>query len=113
MYLKTAFVVALLAVAGNAAELTIEQGAIVAGKPAAIGVKLAAAAEAPTGIQFDLEFDATALDVSVEAGPVTGQAGKNLQTAVIQPGHQRVLIVGFNRNSIADGVVAILHVSFK
>lgn len=112
MYLQTAIVLAMFAVAGAAAELSIEHGTLAAGKPASLGVRLAAGTAAPTGIQFDLEYDA-ALEISVEAGPVAGAAGKSLQSAVIQGGKQRVLVVGFNKNAISDGVVAVLHVSLK
>lgn len=69
MFLKTAIVLAVLAVAANAAELSMEQGTVAPGKPAALSLKLAAGSDAPTGIQFDLEYDAAALDVSVETGP--------------------------------------------
>jgi hypothetical protein len=113
MNLRTAFVVAMFAVAGNAAELSIEHGTLVAGKPVALSVKLAAGSDLPTGVQFDLEYDAAALDVSVEAGPAATQSGKSVSTSIIQAGKQRVLIIGVNRNSISDGVVAVLHVSFK
>ena len=81
-------------------------------KPVSLNVRLAAGTAAPTGIQFDLEYDA-ALEIGVEAGPAAGAAGKSLQSAVIQGGKQRVLVVGFNKSAISDGVVAVLHVSLK
>ena len=105
MKLRTAIVLAIFAVAANAAELTIGQGVVGAGKPTTLSVQLASGGDALTGVQFDLEYDATALEVSVEAGPVVAQAGKNLQSNVIQPGKRRVLIIGLNRNAIEDGVV--------
>jgi hypothetical protein len=113
MFLRTAIALAVFALAANAAELTMEQGTVATGKPAALNVKLAADTEALTGIQFDLEYDAAALDVSVEAGPAAKQASKGLQSARIQAGKLRVLIIGFNRNTIADGVLAVVHVSYK
>jgi len=102
-----------LAMAANAAELTMEQGTLAPGKAIALDVKLAAGAEAPTGIQFDLEYDAAALDISVEAGPAAKQAAKGLRSASIQLGKLRVLIIGFNRTTISDGVLAVVHVSYK
>jgi hypothetical protein len=107
MFLKTAIALAMLAVAANAAELSMEQGTLAPGKPVALNMTLAAGTDAPTGIQFDLEYDAAALDVSVETGPAAKQASKSLQSARIQAGKLRVLIIGFNRNIISDGVLAL------
>lgn len=113
MFLKTAIALAMLAVAANAAELSMEQGTLAPGKPVALNMTLAAGTDAPTGIQFDLEYDAAALDVSVETGPAAKQASKGLQSARIQAGKLRVLIIGFNMNIISDGVLALVHVSYK
>jgi hypothetical protein len=111
--LRTAIVLAVLAVGVHAAELSLGQGTLSPGKSVALDVKLAAGAEAPTGIQFDLEYDAASLDVTVEAGPAAKQASKNLRSAPIQSGKLRVLIIGFNRTTISDGVLAVVHVSYK
>jgi hypothetical protein len=113
MKLRTAIVLAIFAVAANAAELTIGQGVVGAGKPTTLSVQLVSGGDALAGVQFDLEYDATALEVTVEAGPVVAQAGKNLQSNLIQPGKRRVLVIGLNRNVIEDGVVATLHVTAK
>jgi hypothetical protein len=113
MYIKAALALAVLAVAANAAELSLEQGTLAPGKPAALAMKLAVGGDAPTGVQFDLEYDADALDISVEAGPAAKQASKGLQSSRLKPGKLRVLIIGFNRNTISDGVLAIVHISYK
>jgi hypothetical protein len=113
MILRTAIALALLAVAANAAELSLGNGIVAPGKPAALGVTLSSGKDAPTGFQFDLEFDPAALDISVEPGPGAQQASKSLQSAAIRAGKLRVLIIGFNRNTIPDGVLALVHVSYK
>src|SRR5271165_73715 len=113
MSLKTAIALAVFAVAANAAELTLEQGTVAPGKTVSLGVKVAVGTDAPTGIQFDVEYDAVSLDIAVEAGPAARQASKSLQSAKVQPGKLRVLIIGFNKNVISDGVLAVLKVSFK
>ena len=110
---KAAIALMALALAANAAELTLEQGTVAPGKPVALGMKLAVGTDVPTGVQFDLEYDSTALDLNVEAGPAAQQASKMLRSAQIQAGKLRVLIIGFNRNTISDGVVAVVHVSYK
>ena len=81
MRLKTAIALAALAAAANAAELTVEQGSLAPGKPTTLNVTLAAGKDAPTGIQFDLEYDTALLDVGVEAGPAAKQASKGLRAA--------------------------------
>ncbi len=110
---KTAIVLAVLTMAANAAEISLEQGTVAPGKSVALSVKMAAGADAPTGVQVDLEYGAAALDISVEAGPVAQQASKNLRSAPIQTGKLRVLIIGFNRTTISDGILAVVHVSYK
>jgi hypothetical protein len=104
---------AALAGAASAAELVLEQGAVSPGKPAALNVQLTAGAEAPTGFQFDLEFDPASLEVSAEVGPAAKGASKFLQSRMLQPGKLRVLIIGFNQNPIPDGVLAVVRVSYK
>ena len=103
----------LFTVTASAAALSMDQAVLAPGKPATLNLTLTAGADAPTGIQFDLEYDAASLDVSLESGPAAKEASKTLQSAKLQPGKQRVLIIGFNKTIIADGVLAILHVSYK
>jgi hypothetical protein len=103
----------LLAATSYGAELSIDSGTAKSNEAVALSVHLTSAAEALTGLQFDLEYDASALDVSVEAGPSAEKAGKSLQAARTASSGQRVLIIGFNRNNLSDGVVAVLHVSVK
>jgi hypothetical protein len=113
MMFRMAIILAAFSLAVQGAELTVEQGTVSPEKPATLAVKLAAGAEAPTGFQFDVEFDAAALELSLEAGPAAKQANKGLQFRQLQPGKIRVLIIGFNRTTIADGVLALIHVTEK
>jgi len=113
MLTRVAFALAVVALAANSAELSMEHGVVAPGKPAVLNVTLAIGKDAPTGIQFDLEFDAASLDVGVELGPAGKQASKMMQGNKLQAGKQRVLIIGFNKTMISDGVLAILHVSYK
>jgi hypothetical protein len=114
MNIRTVILLATLAVAGNAAELSIGNGTIkTAGQPVTLNVTLASSGASLSGLQFDLEYDAASLNVTVAAGPALGTASKNLQSAVLQPGRQRILIVGMNQTAIADGAVAVLQVSLK
>ena len=109
--MRAVITLAILAIGANAVELSIEPGALSPGKPLSLALKLATGADAPTGIQFDLEYDAASLDIAIEAGPAAAQAGKNLRAAKTAAGTQRVLIIGFNRNAMTDGVLARLRIT--
>ena len=115
MIRKSAILLALavVALAANAAELSLEQGILSADKTASLKVTFTAGKDAATGLQFDLEYEPAALDITVEGGPASQQASKNVRSAQIRPGKLRVLIIGINRNTIPDGVIAVLHVSCK
>ena len=110
---KITVAMAFLVLAANAAEIVMEQGTVSPGKPATLSVKLASGSDLPTGVQFDLEYDPAALDITVENGPVSQKAAKSLRSAVIQSGRLRVLIIGINRTTISDGVLALVHVAYK
>ena len=103
----------LLSGIARGAELSIDSGIAGPHEPVALNVRLSEATEALTGLQFDLEYDASALDVTVEIGPSAESAVKILQTARTAKSGQRVMIVGFNQNHVSDGVVAVLHVSAR
>lgn len=115
MKLQNLLVLATFAVAGNAAELSIGNAIIsaTANQPATLNVTLASQGASLSGMQFDLIYDASFLNITVIAGPAAEAAGKNVQSAVLEGGHQRVLIVGMNQTTVADGVVAVLQVSLK
>ena len=113
MLYRVAVMLGVWAVAAGAAQVTLDQASLIPGTPANLNMRLTRGADQPTGLQFDLEYDPNALEIKVEAGPAAGDASKNVQSRVLQPGKTRVLIIGFNRNVIADGVVAVLHVSLK
>jgi hypothetical protein len=111
MLYQNVVVLLLLAALGSAAELTISSGTVSAGQRAILTVNLKSAGEALSGVQFDIEFDEAAFDVSLENGPAAEQAGKSLHSASLGAGKRRVLIIGLNQTSLSDGVLAILRAS--
>lgn len=59
------------------------------------------------GLQFDLVFDANALELQeVATGAAAKAASKDVFSSPLSSGRVRVLIAGLNQNTIADGVVA-------
>ncbi len=103
----------ILAATGMAAELHLDSSAVAANQPAALSLRLQSGDSQLTGVQFDVEFDASQFDLKVDLGPAAESAVKVIQTNTLQPGKERVLIFGFNRNKIADGVIAVAHLSLK
>ena len=69
------------------------------------------------GIQFDVEFDPSALQVPATAGIVAGSAakaaGKQVSCSVLAPGQIRVLVIGFNQETMSNGEVAAISFSMK
>ena len=65
------------------------------------------------GLQFDLDYDASVLVVSGTIGSAASDAEKSLSISDPSTGKKRILIVGFNQNTIADGVAAVLSVGIK
>lgn len=62
-----------------------------------------------SGLQFDLNYDPTQFElVSVSAGTVATDAGKEVIFSETTPGQGRILVTGFNNLGMADGQVATI-----
>ena len=63
--------------------------------------------EEVAGAQFDIVFDDTILSLpDVVAGPAASDAVKYVYSSEFEPGMVRVIVMGLNQTTIADGVVA-------
>jgi hypothetical protein len=61
------------------------------------------------GVQFDLNYDATQYTLeAVESGAAASDAGKEVVLSEASPGQGRILVTGFNDNTLFDGHVATL-----
>jgi len=70
--------------------------------------------ESVAGFQFDLRFEPLSMDfVSAETGASAVAGEKSAHANMIRPGRLRVVVAGFNRNSIAEGEVATLVFAIK
>lgn len=107
------FLLLALCASGLAAELRLDSAGVDSAKPTTLSLHLNAPDAELTGVQFDVEYDAAKFDVKLEIGPAAEGAAKVLQSNVLRPGKVRVLIFGFNRNKIGDGIVALAHISVK
>lgn len=65
-----------------------------------------------TALQFDLQYDASNLNVSAAGGAAATAAGKLLSSQDVSPGVKRFLLIGFNQSALPDGAIASLLLSF-
>ena len=82
------------------------------GQLLASSVALAAEGSPISGVQFDLDWD-EGLDLQIATGSAMRNAGKLIYTAPLTGRGIRVVIVGVNQNSIADGELLRLFVVVK
>ena len=80
---------------------------------AVVEVGLSSGGQALSAVQFDITYQAQAMAFSISPGNGLGGAAKSIWTAALQPGSERLLIVGLNQDAIADGVVATLSVEMN
>ena len=63
--------------------------------------------DAPSIIQFDIQYDSTQIrPVEVAAGAAAEAAGKGVSYNIVQPGVVRVITAGLNQAPITDGEIA-------
>jgi hypothetical protein len=93
----------------EAADLRLEAAALGGTTSGQLQVSLTSAAEIVTGLQFDLEYDASRFEVEVFRGRSAELAEKTVRTAAPQMNRMRVLIVGMNQSVITNGVVALIR----
>jgi uncharacterized protein (TIGR03437 family) len=66
-----------------------------------------------SGVQFDVQYDNTAMSLTAILGDAAKNAGKLLFEADLAPSRKRFLIVGLNPNPIADGTILNLFVNLN
>jgi len=93
----------------EAAELNLEASTGAGSARGQLQVRLAAATEIATGLQFDLEYDASRFEIEVLPGPSAELAEKIIRTATPQTNRMRVLVFGMNQTVITNGVVAVIR----
>jgi uncharacterized protein (TIGR03437 family) len=76
-------------------------------------VTFASQASSVSGVQFDVQYDNSALSLLATAGDPTRTAGKILSAVDLAPNKKRYLIVGLNQNLIPDGTLINLFVNIS
>jgi uncharacterized protein (TIGR03437 family) len=104
-------VVAVAAVmCAHCAELSLPKPASAPGTSLVLPLSFASQSASATGIQFDLQYDNSALRVIATVGETARTSGKALDLWDLAPGQRRFLIMGLNRNPLVDGVLINLFV---
>jgi hypothetical protein len=76
-------------------------------------VTFASQSDSATGVQFDLQYDPTALTLTATVGDAVRFSGKSLYLWDLAPGQRRFLIVGLNRDPVTDGALVNLFVNIS
>ncbi len=103
----------LLSLALPLAGATLTVGSGGPGAAADVAITLTLEGASVSGVSFDVDYDAAALSVRAAAGAAAMAAGKTLDSYEPAPGKLRVIVVGVNRNRIAEGPVAALAVTAR
>lgn len=78
-----------------------------------VPIAFASEDSAISGVQFDLEYDIGTINLSATLGDAARNSEKSLYAANLAPNKRRFLIIGFNQNLIADGIVINLFVNLN
>ena len=76
-----------------------------------IAINLASHGESVSALQFDLAFDASALNLSPIVGDATRGSGKTLYVGAAEPTLMRFVVAELNQNAISDGGLVNLFVN--
>src|ERR1019366_2914121 len=99
--------------AAHGAQLSIPSATAPPGASILLPVTFASQSAAATGIQFDLQYDNSALSLSATVGEAARTSGKTLSLWDLAPGQMRFLITGLNRNPLVDGTLINLFVNLS
>ena len=92
-------------------QLSLSNQSSAPGTSIAIPLQFTSQGNSISGLQFDLEYDSSAMSLSVSLGDSARNAFKNLFMADLTPNKRRFLIVGFNQNVITDDSLINLFVN--
>jgi uncharacterized protein (TIGR03437 family) len=88
-----------------ASQIGVSSLSVAAGTSILVPVSFSGQTSSVSGIQFDVQFDASAMSLGAILGDPGANAGKGLYAVNIAPGTKRILIVGQNQNAIPDGTI--------
>ena len=74
-------------------------------------VAYASQASSVSGVQFDVQYDSSAISLAATLGDPAKTAGKSLYAVDLAPNRKRFLIIGLNQTLIPDGTLINLSVN--
>ena len=97
--------------AASAAELSIGAVALPPGGAATLTVAYASQGTKVSAVQFDLGYDTNNLSINPVAATSVRSAGKGRYYGVLPSNQARLLVTGWNNNTLSDGPAFTLYVS--
>jgi uncharacterized protein (TIGR03437 family) len=76
-------------------------------------VAFASQASSVSGVQFDVQYDNTAMSLAATLGDPARTSGKSLYAVDLAPNKKRFLIIGLNQKLIPDGTLINLFVNIS
>ena len=95
------------------AQVSLTNETAAPGSSTAISVLLASSPDALSGVQFDVQYDGSAIGLSAALGASANSLGKFLYFANVEPNKKRFLVVGFNRSVLQTGALLNLTVNMN
>jgi uncharacterized protein (TIGR03437 family) len=92
------------------AELSLPNLAVSPGASVLLSVRFASRLSSTSALQFDLQYDSSALALIAAAGDSLRSSRKTLSTANLNANQRRFLIDGINQNPLVDGGLISLFV---
>lgn len=106
-------IVLFLLAGAQAAQLSHPAATAPPGASLVVPVTYASQSALATGLQFDLQHDSSALTISATLGATPRLSGKSLYLWDLAPGRRRFLLIGLNREPLADGALINLFVNLS
>jgi uncharacterized protein (TIGR03437 family) len=97
--------------AANCAQLSLPTTTAPPATSLLLPVAFASQSASVSGIQFDLQYDISALSLTATVGDAARTSGKTLYFEDLAPGQRRFVIVGLNQDSFVDGTLINLFAS--
>ena len=106
-------VFAAMALPLAAATLSAGSGSTSPGGSLEIVVTFKAEGAQVTGVNFNLEYDSSALYISAREGAAASAASKGVNCNELSPGKISYVVAALNQNVIGDGALVMLSVQVK
>jgi len=110
---RTSVLVIAAMIGMYAAELSLPMTSGSPGSVLLLPVTFASQSGAAAGLQFDLQYDSSNLNLSITVGGATRSSGKTLSFSDLAQGRKRFLITGLNQNPLVDGALVNLSISLN